>query len=105
MSKKSLRADKRTTVSLDNVVWQWAVESMRKRGYNSNFSAYVAGLIRRDKEREDDRQLALAKAASDSAAPATPAPEVPKITDAELEAQRAIVRKLKAERPHRKPVR
>lgn len=41
----------RTTVSMANVVWEMALEMMKLKGFNENFSAYVADLIRRDKER------------------------------------------------------
>ncbi len=50
---KKKRPDKRTTVSLDKLVWKWANQMMRAKGYNENFSAYVADLIRRDKEKRD----------------------------------------------------
>ena len=46
------RKDKRTTVSLAHVVWVMAEEQMETKGFNDNFSAYIADLIRRDKERE-----------------------------------------------------
>ena len=45
------RKDKRTTVSLAHVVWDMATESMEAKGFNDNFSAYIADLIRRDRER------------------------------------------------------
>ena len=45
------RNDKRTTVSLAQVVWVMAEEMMAVKGFNENFSSYVADLIRRDKER------------------------------------------------------
>ena len=51
------REDKRTTVSLAQVVWQMAEEMMAKKGFNDNFSAYVADLIRRDREREEEKSL------------------------------------------------
>lgn len=40
----------RTTISLTPLVWEWARAAMSKKGYN-NFTAYVADLIRRDRER------------------------------------------------------
>jgi hypothetical protein len=49
------RGDKRTTVSLAGVVWKWAEEMMVAKGFNDNFSAYVADLIRRDKERVEGK--------------------------------------------------
>lgn len=48
---KQRREDKRTTVSLAKIVWEMAQEMMRLKGFNDNFSSYVADLIRRDKER------------------------------------------------------
>jgi non-homologous end joining protein Ku len=45
------RQDKRTTISLAQVVWDMAEEMMEKKGFNDNFSAYIADLIRRDKEK------------------------------------------------------
>lgn len=45
------RSDKRTTVSLAEVVWKMAEERMDAKGFNDNFSSYVADLIRRDMER------------------------------------------------------
>jgi len=46
------RDDKRTTVSLAKVVWGMAEEMMAAKGFNDNFSAYVADLVRRDQERQ-----------------------------------------------------
>lgn len=40
----------RTTISLAKIVWTMASAQMRDRGFNGNFSAYVAELIRRDHE-------------------------------------------------------
>ena len=48
---KKSRQDKRTTVSLAKVIWTMAKEMMAVKGFNDNFSAYVADLVRRDKER------------------------------------------------------
>jgi O-glycosyl hydrolase len=53
---KKTRSDKRTTVSLARVVWEMAEEQMQAKGFNDNFSAYVADLIRRDKERSEEKQ-------------------------------------------------
>lgn len=44
------RTDVRTTVSLDKVVWQMAERVMAQRGYNKDFSAFIADLIRRDRD-------------------------------------------------------
>ena len=41
----------RTTVSLSAVVQQWADELMAAGGYNGNFSAFVAALVRDEKRR------------------------------------------------------
>jgi len=48
----------RATVSLSKVVSEMAEQLMRKKGYD-NFSAYVADLIRRDRERDEERELAM----------------------------------------------
>jgi len=45
------REDKRTTVSLAPVLWVMAEAQMERKGFNNNFSSYVADLIRRDHER------------------------------------------------------
>ena len=55
------RSDKRTSISLANVVWQMAVEMMQAKGFNDNFSSYVADLIRRDKEKQELAQRELAE--------------------------------------------
>ena len=52
--KKPKRKDKRTTISLDPIVWGWAEERMDEEGFNGNISQYVAALIRKDKERSDE---------------------------------------------------
>lgn len=62
MSKTPARADKRTTVSLAWVIWDMAEEMMTAKGFNDNFSAYVADLIRRDKERKKRNPTPLGKA-------------------------------------------
>ena len=49
------REDHRTSVSLAEVVWKLAEEMMEARGFNDNFSAYVADLIRRDRELHEAR--------------------------------------------------
>ncbi len=40
------------SVSLSKTVVSWAVELADKKGFDTNFSAYIADLIRRDRERE-----------------------------------------------------
>lgn len=40
------------SVSLSKTVYSWAVELADKKGFDTNFSAYIADLIRRDRERE-----------------------------------------------------
>jgi hypothetical protein len=40
----------RHTVHLAEVIWRKAGECMTRKGFNGNFSAYVADLIRRDHE-------------------------------------------------------
>lgn len=56
----------RTTISLTKLVAQWADEMMEKRGYD-NFSAYVAELIRKDKDDDDSKTLMLIQARSGGA--------------------------------------
>ena len=41
---------KRGSVSLSKVIWDKAEQAMRRKGFNGNFSAYVADLIRNDSE-------------------------------------------------------
>jgi len=69
-------AEKRTTVSLAKVVWDIAVEMTRTRGFNDNFSAYVADLVRRDKEREEAKPQAPGNS-SNSTSPSPPAHAAP----------------------------
>lgn len=38
----------RTTVSLARLIWDFAEQNMQEGGFNGNFSAYVAALIRED---------------------------------------------------------
>ena len=58
--------DRRKTVSLAKVVWDMANQNMKDRGFNDNFSAYIADLIRRDKEREDEKRLSPSDKSSSS---------------------------------------
>lgn len=52
---------KSRTISLSKVVNKWADEMMERKGYE-NFSAYMAELIRRDKEQDDNRKAKNGKA-------------------------------------------
>lgn len=45
------REQVRTTILLAQIVYRKATELMATKGFNRNFSAYVADLIRRDAER------------------------------------------------------
>jgi hypothetical protein len=45
------------SISLSRVVSLWADRLAAAKGFDSNFSAYIADLIRRDKEREDQLRL------------------------------------------------
>jgi hypothetical protein len=45
------------SISLSGVVSIWADGLAAKKGFGTNYSAYIADLIRRDKEREDDLEL------------------------------------------------
>ncbi len=51
----------RTSISLAYVVWEMAHKNMKALGYNQNFSAYVAALIRRDREEKLALELRLAE--------------------------------------------
>ena len=46
------------SISLSTVVADWADKLAQAKGFGSNYSAYIADLIRRDWERESDLQLA-----------------------------------------------
>lgn len=43
------------SISLSHAVYAWAVQLAEKKGFDNNFSAYIADLIRRDREREESR--------------------------------------------------
>jgi len=45
------------SISLSLVVAEWADTLASKKGFGSNYSAYIADLIRRDKERDDELQV------------------------------------------------
>jgi hypothetical protein len=45
------------SISLSIVVAGWAETLAMKKGFGSNYSAYIADLIRRDKEKDDEMQL------------------------------------------------
>jgi hypothetical protein len=47
------------SISLSILVSEWADNLADQKGFGSNFSAYIADLIRRDKEREDALKLAF----------------------------------------------
>lgn len=51
MSQKTKRGTARITISLSQKVYGWAEELCAVKGYD-NFSAYIAELIRKDKERD-----------------------------------------------------
>lgn len=55
MSKKPGNSTARVSISLSQKVFQWAEELKAAKGYD-NFSAYIAELIRRDKERDEKKQ-------------------------------------------------
>jgi hypothetical protein len=82
MSKPTAqRTDRRTTISLDPVVWDWAQQLMKDKGFNNNLSNYIADLIRRDQERKEEKMLKASTDPSDKAstlryheAPAAAAP-------------------------------
>lgn len=68
------RTDKRTTVSLAHVVWEMAEEQMQAKGFNDNFSAYCADLIRRDREKSSANNAQNVNAFFDAAAQGRIAP-------------------------------
>ena len=45
------QSEQRKTISLAPVLWGMAEALMERKGFNNNFSSYVADLIRRDHER------------------------------------------------------
>ena len=44
------------SISLSETVSRWADELAEKRGFGTNFSAFVADLVRREKERQENLQ-------------------------------------------------
>ena len=49
----------RKSISLSRAVSDWADELSHKKGFGTNFSAYIADLVRKDKERESHTKLPL----------------------------------------------
>lgn len=47
------------SISLSKVVADWADELAHQKGHGTNFSAYMADLIRRDMERENEIKILL----------------------------------------------
>ncbi len=45
-------------ISLSRAVAEWAEDLASRKGHGSNFSGYIADLIRRDKEKQDESNLA-----------------------------------------------
>lgn len=64
----------RTTVSFSDVVNDWALELMRQDGYNDNFSAFLAALVREEKRRRDAGAVALNDMPCSDNPPAVAAP-------------------------------
>jgi hypothetical protein len=50
------------SISLSIVVAEWADGLAAKKGFGSNYSAYIADLIRRDREKDEELQLIQASA-------------------------------------------
>jgi hypothetical protein len=74
--------DRRKTVSLAKVVWDMAEQNMKDRGFNDNFSAYIADLIRRDKEREDEKRPSPSdKSSSSTSRYPSPQPQLNEVHD------------------------
>jgi len=55
------------SISLSKVVSAWADKLADSKGFGTNFSAYIADLIRRDQEREEQLKLLDPHAFKDSA--------------------------------------
>jgi len=49
----------KTAISLTPIVLNWAKTLAEEKGFGSNFSAYVADLIRRDRENADKSIAAI----------------------------------------------
>jgi len=62
----------KTSISLSGPVAGWADDLAAKKGFGTNFSAYIADLIRRDKERDDALQLAGITSADKKAGVSSP---------------------------------
>jgi hypothetical protein len=45
------------SISLSIVVAEWADNLAAKKGFGSNYSAYIADLIRRDREKDEELQM------------------------------------------------
>ena len=63
------------SISLSKVVSDWADELAATKGFGTNFSAYIADLIRRDREREQELNL-LAQGRDSSSLKETAAAEI-----------------------------
>lgn len=46
------------SISFSKTVYAWGIDTAKKRGHGTNFSAYIADLIRRDRDRERELELA-----------------------------------------------
>ena len=46
------------SISMSRLVSDWADALANSKGFGSNFSAYIADLVRRDRERENELKLA-----------------------------------------------
>ena len=54
------------SISLSIVVAEWADALAYKKGFGSNYSAYIADLIRRDQERDEELQYAQTSSSTSS---------------------------------------
>jgi predicted alternative tryptophan synthase beta-subunit len=54
------------SISLSLIVSEWADALALKKGFGSNYSAYIADLIRRDKERDEEAQFVQASSETSS---------------------------------------
>ena len=54
--KKSKETVVKKSISLSIIVAEWADALAAKKGFGSNYSAYIADLIRRDRDRDEEPQ-------------------------------------------------
>jgi len=60
MKKKSSHKTVKTSISLSEIVYAWAEELAANKGFANNFSAYIADLIRKDKDKDEKKSSIVA---------------------------------------------